>query len=377
MSLYVFGSSLTSAYWNGAATYYRGIYKNLHALGYRITFAEPDIYDRPRHRDWPAGQDPAYAHCPIYRGRAELDLHLRRAREADLIVKHSGVGADDDYLEAAVIEAAAAAPAERRPRIAFWDVDAPATLATLDADPRHHLRGLLPAYDFVFTYGGGPGVARRYQAFGARCCHAIYNGLDPDTHFPAPPVREWISDLMFLGHRLPDREQRVRSLFLGAAALGPEYQFLLAGEGWSDLPLPANVRSCGYVSPGRHNALNASARFVLNLNRDSMAQAGFSPPTRIFEAAGAGAAIISDEWRGMETFFEPGREILLANCGDAVHAYLKEVSPQAAARLGSRARQRALAEHTYAQRARQLHQLLQHTASAPRHGSPSSLLASC
>src|SRR6185312_7379059 len=99
LRLYVFGSSLTSAYWNGAATYYRGLYKNLHALGYQITFAEPDIYDRRQHRDLHA--DPPYAHCPLYRNRKELNEHLRQAREADLIIKHSGVGSEDEYLEGA------------------------------------------------------------------------------------------------------------------------------------------------------------------------------------------------------------------------------------------------------------------------------------
>ncbi|MGH9519277.1 MAG: CgeB family protein, partial [Terriglobales bacterium] len=361
--------SLTSAFWNGAATYYRGIYRQLHALGYRITFAEADIYGRQQHRDWPVGQDPPFAHCPLYRSRAELDQQLRLARAADLIVKHSGIGTDDAYLEAAVLEAAAAAPAGSRPRVIYWDVDAPATLAALAAAPQHPLRTLLPQYDFVFTYGGGPRVLEQLRQLGAHRIYAIYNGLDPDTHFPVPPQRGWRADLSFLGHRLPDREQRVRSFFCGAAELRPSKHFLLAGAGWPTPGLPTNVHACGYVRPQDHNALNSSAGFVLNLNRNSMVDTGFSPPTRIFEAAGASAAIISDPWPGIALFFEPGREILIAPGAEAIAGILNEVSPEAARRLGQRARERALAEHTYQRRAGRVHQIL-HGDAAPAQFPP-------
>lgn len=357
----MFGSSLTSAYWNGAATYYRGIYKNLHQLGYRITFAEPDIYNRQQHRDWPLGQDPPYALCPIYHNRLELERCLQAASEADLIIKHSGVGADDDYLEAGVLEAAARAPAGARPRVAFWDVDAPATLAGIEAAAAHPLRALLPQYDFVFTYGGGPPVVERYARLGVRRCYPVYNGLDPDTHFPVRASDTWRADLTFLGHRLPDREARVQRFFLAAARLDSGHRYLLAGEGWQGLDaaaVPANVRRCGYVGPSDHNRLNASARFVLNLNRDSMAATGFSPPTRIFEAAGAAAALISDAWAGMGLFFEPGREVLLVSSADEIRDALASTGPEQARRLGARARERALADHTYARRAARVHRLL-------------------
>lgn len=347
---------MTSAFWNGAATYYRGIYKHLHALGYRITFAEPDIYQRQQHRDW-AG-DPPYAHCPIYRNRSELDVLLDRARSADLIIKHSGIGAEDEYLEAAVLEAAASAPCERRPQVAYWDVDAPATLAAIDSDPEHRFRRLLPAYDFVFTYGGGPPVVERYRRLGARCCYPIYNGFDPDTHYPAPARPQWRSDVTFLAHRLPDRELRVQHFFFGAAARCPDQQFLLAGKGWEDAALPRNVRACGFVAPRDHNALNASARLVLNLNRDSMAEVGFSPPTRIFEAAGAAAAIVCDAWNGLGLFFEPGREILVAPGPDELTDFIRTITANEAQLLGIRARTRALEQHTYRRRAERFDRIL-------------------
>jgi spore maturation protein CgeB len=146
MRLFVFGSSLTSSYWNGAATYYRGLYKNLAARGHEITFAEPDIYDRQQHRD--AGRI-NYARVIVYRA-GKLEPLLQEAGTADLVIKHSGIGADDDELERRALNCRSS-----RTMVAFWDVDAPATLARIEANRSDPLRSLIPQYDFVFTYGGG------------------------------------------------------------------------------------------------------------------------------------------------------------------------------------------------------------------------------
>jgi len=350
--LFVFGSSLTSSFWNGAATYYRGIYGQLDALGYRVTFAEPDIYGRQEHRDL-AG-DPPYAACPIYRNDAELELLLQEAAGADVIIKHSGVGARDLYLEARI--AAMAGP--DRVNI-LWDVDAPATLAAMEADPHHALRALLPRFTAVLTYGGGAAVLRRYGALGARQCHAIYNGLDPWTHYPCQPDPAWTCDLLFLGHRLPDREERVQRYFFDVAQRVPEARLILAGEGWQGLALPPNVRYFGHAPTAAHNRLNASARLVLNLNRDSMADCGFSPPTRIFEAAGAGACVVTDAWPGIETFFIPGEEILVVESPEDLERLLRTLAPASARAIGTRMRRRALHGHSYVQRAAQVHAILQ------------------
>lgn len=357
MRLFVFGSSLTSSYWNGAATYYRGIYKHLHALGHSIVFAEPDIYGRRDHPDeeHAAGE---YAEVRVYRNRAELDAQLREAGRADLIVKHSGIGADDDYLAAAALSAAEGAPAGARPRCAYWDVDAPATLAEIEASPRHALRSLLPRYDFVFTYGGGYPVIRRFLALGAANCFPIYNGFDPAAHFPAPPAAEWRSDLTFVGHRLPDREARVEEFFFETSRRRRDLAFLLAGAGWESHPLAPNVRWANHAPTRLHNVINSSAGMVLNVNRESMARSGFSPPTRIFEAAGAAACVITDAWPGIELFFEPGREILPASNGAEVAEWLTTVTPPEARAMGERMRLRALEEHTYARRAARVHQIL-------------------
>ncbi len=351
MRIAFFGSSLVSAYWNGAATYYRGILKGLAALGHEITFFEPDAFDRQAHRDIP---DPPWARVRVYAPDEDgAGAALDAAADADVVVKASGVGVLDAWLEAAV----AALRAPHRAAV-YWDVDAPATLAAVGADPGHPLRALIPAYDMVLTYGGGAPVVAAYAALGARACVPVYNALDPDTHHPVPPRADLACDLAFLGNRMPDRERRVEEFLLRPALRLPEHRFLLGGSGWDDKPLPPNVRRLGHVYTRDHNALNASALAVLNVNRDSMARTGHSPATRIFEAAGAGACIISDAWPGIEAFLEPGKEILLAQDGGVVADRLAGLDRARAAAIGAAARRRVLAQHTYRHRAALLDALL-------------------
>ncbi len=351
MKVFVFGSSLVSSYWNGAATYYRGLYRHLHALGHSIAFAEPDIYQRQQHRD---DGDFLYAESIVYQTPRDLPAMLARAAECDLVIKHSGVGADDAWLEGAVLDCRSA-----QTRVIFWDVDAPATLARVEDDASDPFRALVPQYDFILTYGGGGSVVDHYQRLGARRCHPIYNGLDPATHYPVSSDPDLTCDLAFVGNRLPDRERRVDEFFFRAAELASDLRFLLGGEGWGDKALPPNVRWIGHVSTADHNRINSSARMVLNVNRESMATVGYSPPTRIFEAAGACACVITDAWAGVETFFESPREILIAASADDVVLWLREVGPSQQRRIGTAMRERALRDHSYELRARAVHDLLQ------------------
>lgn len=348
-----FGSSLVSAYWNGAATYYRGIIRALHGRGHRVTFYEPDAFDRQAHRDM---EDPSWAQVIVYpaSGESAVMAALEAARAADVIVKASGVGVHDALLEREVLSL-------RRPgnAVVFWDVDAPATLERVTRQPEDAFRPLIPGYDLVLTYGGGDPVVTAYRSLGARECVPIYNALDPLTHHPVPPQARFDGLLGFLGNRLPDREARVREFFFTAAARLPGETFLLGGNGWdAACGAPANVRLLGHVYSRDHNAFNCTPRAVININRDSMARFGFSPPTRVFEAAGAGACLISDEWEGIESFLEPGREVLLARSGEEVAAALDELAPDRAARIGRAALRRVLAEHTYTHRALEVERIL-------------------
>ncbi len=360
-----FASSLVSAYWNGAATYYRGIVRGLAERGHRVTFYEPDAFGRQEHRDIP---DPDWARVVVYPAADETGVRRALAdlaniadiadtrgdtRGADLVVKASGVGVFDALLEAAVLELQGP-----ETLVAFWDVDAPATLDRVENDPADPFRALIPRYDLIFTYGGGDPVVDAYTRLGARECVPIYNALDPETHFPAAPDPRFACDLAFLGNRLPDREARVEEFFFRAAERLPERRFLLGGNGWGDRQLPANVGYLGHVYTRDHNAFNSTPLAVLNISRESMARYGFSPATRVFEAAGAGACLITDRWIGIELFLAPGEEVLVAGDGDEVAALLGELSPERAREIGSAARRRILAEHTYAHRAAEVEAVL-------------------
>ena len=343
-SVAFFGSSLLSAYWNGAATYYRGIVRALHESGYDVTFYEPDLYDRQAHRDM--GPVP-WATSVVFSCDAPDDAlrQVEAASGADVLIKASGIGKYDDLFEEAVLELA-------RPHttVAFWDVDAPATLDRVHQNPRDPFLSLIPRYDVVFTYGGGPPVIEAYRALGAKTCVPIYNAVDPRTHHPDTADPRFAGDLGFLGNRLPDREARVHRFFFEAARRAPSHQFVLGGSGWESHGCPANVRCVGHVFTHEHNRFNASALAVLNINRASMAQYGYSPATRIFEAAGAGACLMTDPWEGIDWFLEPGREVLVVADAEEVVDTLLTLDPRRARRIGEAARARVLDEHTYAHR---------------------------
>ena len=342
MKIFAFGSSIVSSYWNGAATYYRGCYKYLARMGHEITFAEPDAYGRQQHRD---SDDFSYVHSVVYQPGTDLDAMLTLASSADVVVKHSGIGVDDETLERRVLEL------QSRCAITYWDVDAPATLARMYAHAEDPFRIHMPQYDAVLTYGGGPYCREHFLNFGARAYFSMYNGLDPETHFPVAPDPALACDVAFLGNRLPDREARVEELFLHAAELAPESRFLLGGEGWGDKPMPPNVRYVGHVPTSDHNRVNCSAGMVMNINRASMALSGFSPPTRVFEVAGAGTCLLCDDWPGIDDCFEPATEILVVKGAKEVVDALAMHDDAARRRIGAAFHARALRDHTYAQRA--------------------------
>jgi spore maturation protein CgeB len=255
-----------------------------------------------------------------------------------------------------------------RTRVAFWDVDAPQTLASACAEPVDTpgtFRSLIPEYDLILLYGGGPPVQAAYASLGAQRSHLVYNAVDPDDYYPVPPDATRACDVLFMGNRMPDREARVHELFFAAAERAPELSFVLGGNGWDTCPLPPNVRWIGHVPTGDHRAWNCSARMVLNINRSDMAATGYSPPTRVFEAAGCGSCVITDAWEGISTFFAPGEEILVARTCDDLVRCVRATSAERAREIGAAARRRVLRDHTYAQRAAQLDAVLFDASVAP------------
>lgn len=351
MKIAFYGSSLLSAYWNGAATYYRGLLRALSALGHDITFYEPDAFDRQKHRDI---DPPDWCRVVVYDATIPaLQEVAASAADADVVVKASGVGFEDERLMEAVFGAA-----RRDAARVFWDVDAPATLHELRETPEHPLRQQLPSIDMVLTYGGGEPVVSAYCDLGAPVCVPIYNALDPDTHHPDDADPAFAADLAFLGNRLPDREERVEEFFLGPASRVEGASFLLGGSGWDGKPMPGNIRYLGHVPTARHNAFNSTPMAVLNVSRRSMAENGFSPATRVFEAAGSGACLVTDAWQGIEQFLQPDREVLVARDGADVAEILKALTPRMAQRIGARALERVQREHTYRHRAIEVDRIL-------------------
>ncbi|MBB4084682.1 glycosyltransferase [Sphingomonas carotinifaciens] len=347
MKIAFYGSSLVSSYWNGAATYYRGILSALARHGWDITFYEPDAFDRQKHRDI---DPPSYARSVVYPATPEaLRDVLAEARGADIVVKANGVGVFDRELLEGII--ANAGPHALK---IFWDVDAAATLDEMRGDASHPVLAALPDLDMVLTYGGGPPVVDAYTGFGAKRCIPVYNALDPETHHPVAPDPRFACDLAFLGNRLPDREARVEEFFLKPAARLADRRFLIGGNGWETKQMPGNVRHRGHVYTAEHNAFNCTPRAVLNVARDSMAHIGFSPATRVFEAAGAAACLITDAWEGIEQFLTPDSEVLVARDGQDVADHLAALTTERAQAIGQAAKARVLAEHTYELRAVQV-----------------------
>jgi spore maturation protein CgeB len=362
MKIAFYGSSLLSSYWNGAATYYRGMLSELARRGYSITFYEPDAFDRQKHRDI---EPPEYAEVRVYPATEEaMRAVVAEAARADIVVKASGVGVFDNEL----LQGVMAASRSDAIRI-FWDVDAPATLAELRQSPDHPLHKVMSSLDLVLTYGGGHPVVDAYEGFGARRCVPIYNALDPSTHYPVPADDRFRADLSFLGNRLPDREARVEQFFLEPAARLPERSFLIGGNGWETKPMTPNVRHIGHVYTRDHNAFNTSSLAVLNIARDSMASTGFSPATRVFEAAGAGACLITDAWVGLELFLKEGEEVLVARDGKDVAKHLEALTPDRAKAIGEAARARVMADHTYARRGVEVDTILRRETSRKRERS--------
>lgn len=352
LTIAFFGSGLVSTYWNSVATYYRGIIRALHARGHHVTFYEPDVPDRRPYRDI---FDPHWADIRLYATTNEDELYmaLLESRNADVIIKASGVGVFDELVESLIV-----GMKKESTHIVFWDFDAPTTLNRLQRNPLNLFYSLIPHYDLIVTSGGGESVVQGYYALGARECVPIYAALDPDTHHPVSPDTRFEADLAFLGNRWTDRETRVDQFFFQPAASLPHYSFLLGGNGWENVPMPPNVRYPAHVYTYAHNAFYSTPHAILHISRASKAHSGFAPSTRIFEAAGAGACLISDAWPGLELFLEPGREVLVAHSGDEMIEHLQALTPERARAIGTAALRRVLNEHTYEHRVEQLETIL-------------------
>jgi spore maturation protein CgeB len=359
-----FGSSILSTHYNPPALFYRGLVRALHDRGHTITFYEPDAFGRQSHHDI---DEPDWAGVMVYpvNGEDGVRRALEDARDADVIIKAGGVGVYDDLLEEAI-------PGIKRPDAlsVFLDVDAPGTLDRIEKDPLDPMRAQIPRYDLVLTHSGGGAVQDAYNVLGARRSAPIHNAIDPKTHHHVSPLDRFKADLGFMGDRLPVREARVEEFFFGAAREMPYSKFVLAGSGWTGRQLPKNIRLAGEIYSWDYNAFNSSPLMILNVAWEGVSHYGFSPAARVFQAAAAGACVISESWDGLESFFEPGKEILVAHSGIDVARHMREMSQSRALSIGRAAYERVIADHTYAHRAAEIEALIGLNSNIAKYPNP-------
>ena len=346
MRIVIFGLTVSSSWGNGHATLWRGLIGALARAGHRVDFFERDVPYYAGHRDLhalPRGELVLYPDWPAVRARAR-----RAVADADVAIVTSYC---PDAVEAARL--ACDAPGVQR---VFYDLDTPVTLARLDAgEPVAYLppEGL-GGFDLALSYTGGAALEALVARLGAPRALPLYGSVDPDVHRPAEPRPAWRSALSYIGTWAADRQRAVDALFLEPARRLPAERFVLAGSQYpADFPWAPNVWYLAHLPPAEHPAFYASSRLTLNVTRGAMAAMGWCPSGRLFEAAACGVPILTDAWAGLDAFYAPGEEILVARDTDDALAALA-LDDATLARVGGRARERTLDEHTAERRAAEL-----------------------
>ena len=363
MRIAIFGLSITSAWGNGHATTYRALVRALARLGHRVSFYERQQPWYAAHRDLP---NPDFCSVTLYDNLVALDRSLGGHIAADLVIVGSYVPEGARLAEWALGRA--------RGFTAFYDIDTPVTLAKLARGSCSYLTpALIPEFDLYLSFTGGPILDRLQRVYGARRAQPLYCSVDAEHYRPLATLPRF--DLGYLGTYSDDRQPKLEALLNEPARRWPEGRFCAAGAQYPDtLAWPANVAHIEHLSPAEHARFYNEQRFTLNVTRAEMVASGHAPSVRLFEAAACGVPIISDEWHGLEQFFSPGTEVLIARSGEDTLRFLRELPPGDARAIGMRARERVLARHTGEHRARQLESYVSELTSEPeaclrvRHG---------
>jgi spore maturation protein CgeB len=343
MIITVFGLTISSAWGNGHATLWRGLCRALGARGHRITFFERDVPYYAAHRDL---SDPDGCELALYDSWPAIATAARSA------VNNADVGIVTSYCPDAAAACELLLDSRAKLKV-FYDLDAP---VTLDRLARGEQVEYVPAdglglFDLVLSYAGGRALDELRSRLGARVVAPLYGSVDPDVHRPIDTTREPRWALSYLGTYSRDRQPALDELFLAAARRRPGLRFCIAGSMYpDDFPWLPNVYYLAHLPPTSHAAFYASSNLTLNVTRGPMAEIGYCPSGRLFEAAACGAPAITDRWPGVDAFFEPGREIIVAD-GAADTLAALDMNPEARAGIGRAARARTLAEHTAARRA--------------------------
>jgi spore maturation protein CgeB len=373
LRIVILGLSITSSWGNGHATTYRALVRHLVARGHRVLFLERDVPWYASSRDLDPG---AVGEVALYKSLSELRRqHARDVAEADAVIVGSYV---PDGVEVGrwVIETA-------RGVAAFYDIDAPITLAALERNACEYISvELVPRYDLYLSFTGGPLLQHIERELRAARVRPLYCSVDPGAYHPEAAETRW--DLGFLGTYSVDRQAALERFLIDPAVARPGKRFVVAGAQYpEDIVWPDNVERVEHLPPERHRGFFARRRFTLNITREEMLRAGYSPSVRLFEAAACGVPIVTDAWDGLDEFFVPNEEILVARSTDDALEILDDVNPDKARAIGLAGRRRVLASHTGAHRAAELERWLLEAREAlparpPRRGGsiPANALAS-
>lgn len=344
MKITICGLSITSSWGNGHATTFRALCSALHRRGHRIVFFERNLEWYQNNRDLP---EPPYCTMKFYEDWSNALPSVRRElRDSDVAMVGSyfpdGIAALDEMLDSNV------------PVKSFYDIDTPITVRRLRQEGKtdYLLKRHLPDLDVYFSFTGGPMLGEIERSFGVPLAVPLYCSVDPERHRELPSSPDFRCDLSYMGTYAPDRQPKIEELLCSPARRLPEGKFIVAGPQYPDsVQWPANVQRIAHLNPARHPEFYCSSLMTLNVTRREMVMAGYSPSVRLFEAAACGAAIVSDNWPGLETFFSSGKEILLPAGGEEVLRYLSGYDPGELRRIGHSARERVLSAHTSSVRA--------------------------
>jgi len=354
MTIVIFGLTISSAWGNGHATLWRGLCRALHQRGHQVRFFEKDVPYYAGHRDLP---EPDGCTLMLYEDWGAVAGDAARAvHDADAAVVTSYC---PDGREASALTLASNAAVK-----VFYDLDTPVTLAEVarGAPVPYLPEDGLAGFDLVLSFTGGQALERLRDTLGARRVAPLYGSVDPERHHPVPVAAAQRSDLSYLGTYAADRQRVLEALFIEPARRRGDLRFALAGSMYpDDFPWTRNIFYVRHMPPGDHPAFFCSSSLTLNVTRKAMADMGYCPSGRLFEAAACGTPILSDRWPGIEEFFEPGRDILIADStSDALDAL--DLSPGERERIAASARERTLSCHTAAIRASEFETLLEGVA---------------
>jgi spore maturation protein CgeB len=351
MKIVIYGLTITSSWGNGHATTYRSLSRALARKGHKIHFVEKDAEWYRNNRDLP---QPDFCQVHLYEDwlRDGRDL-IALASDADVVLVGS-------YFPDAIAASRALFNAGYGP-VLFYDIDTPITMAQLrECGRTSYLElSLIPLYDAYLSFTGGPALAELEEEFDAAWAVPFYCSVDADMYRPVAASPEFQSDLSYLGTYAADRQPKLMQFLNDPARLLPDRSFLVAGPQYpSGIPWHSNVCRMIHLSPRQHPSFYSSSRFSLNLTRADMVAAGYSPSVRLFEASACGATILSDPWPGLEQFLLPGEEIIVPRDAQEVAHILTGMTDEQRRRIGSRARERILSQHTSEHRAAQFEEIV-------------------